>query len=1076
MKYLLLPHLFHSGEIHCLDVNQDNTKLVTGGKDHNISIWNLQELLAVANLHKEDPAKLGLDKLIRNIKPYQEITCHNLTVCVLRWLPNSSNKFISSSVDGSIYYHEFKNNDGNKKPFTTKIYPFEKVLNATPRPELVSKSLVDLTVSKDGRLVAWSTLDKKIFVYDIEKSTFQELYASSLEGEESAVVQRSLAFNNVCNYLVSIGDDTQINVFQYIYDPTSTLYKFRLINRITKLLNKNPLNARYKRISWSPNGELVTVPTANKNLTSLITLLSSQDWNAKESLVGHDLSCEVVKFSPCLYSELENEMNNIFNVVASAGSDKTLALWNSSKQTPITVLTDLVDGQIYDIAWAISKTEKKEEVSETNETINSTGNNSLLFCSSLGNLGILSFDANELGYEISNQTLDQLKKLQEELVKPMSYRYDYESNGNRKPSAIEYIDQKDAIDPYVEILNKDIRDLRDNRDSRDGNKDGKDEAIDNAEQRKKKGSIIPEVIDAPNPIKESPPLTLHNKQSLSKENTTQTQTQTEIQTQTAPTKPTANLAASTVVVTDANVDADVNLNANANSTAKKTLSARTTNTSAHTNGLDISKTQKVSTKNGKRRIQPTLLSNGNSTNTEIIRSSAPDVKQQTNSTMEFDKPSFSVSDRFARAKRTRSEENGEAERGNSTTKKPRRELEPVKFIGSVIVNPNTTFSKIRLATPKVRMGFQVCSKKDELFVLDVKNGSGNETKPSRITYLRNEKEVWCDFIPKFVQLACEGETFWVIATVDGQLLSYSRLSGKKLLPTIVLGSPVSFLESHSNYLMATTSIGELYVWDMLRKKCELTCSITSLLELGTKFQDDGLLKSDSITMCSITSKGIPLVTLSNGMGYLYNKDLEAWLVISESWWSFGSYYWDSVEDEREKSLQTMNMFNNKEESIIELLEHKTNIEIIRKTRTGRGKYFNKMAKNMIMKEGFESLEKTISVSHLENRILCCELLGEHKDFHNYFKIYVQRICELGQKVKLYEVCDELLGPDVQASKQDFSQKNDWKPTICGFDKRELLKEVIVLCSQFRDAQRVLLHFAKKINLVGDSSEVELPKV
>ena len=30
-------------------------------------------------------------------------------------------------------------------------------------------------------------------------------------------------------------------------------------------------------------------------------------------------------------------------------------------------------------------------------------------------------------------------------------------------------------------------------------------------------------------------------------------------------------------------------------------------------------------------------------------------------------------------------------------------MEPVKFIGSVILNPNTSFSKIRLATPKVRL-------------------------------------------------------------------------------------------------------------------------------------------------------------------------------------------------------------------------------------------------------------------------------------------------------------------------------------------------------------------------------------
>ena len=256
------------------------------------------------------------------------------------------------------------------------------------------------------------------------------------------------------------------------------------------------------------------------------------------------------------------------------------------------------------------------------------------------------------------------------------------------------------------------------------------------------------------------------------------------------------------------------------------------------------------------------------------------------------------------------------------------------------------------------------------------------------------------------------------------------------------------------------------------QKNVLKSSISPLLELYNK---EGLVKSDNITLCAVTSYGIPLVTLSNGSGYLFNKDLGVWQTITESWWCFGSHYWDSTQtgnssgggsgsggSNNKQSLQTMNMFND-EQSIIELLEHKTNEEILRKTRTGRGKYFNKISKNMLMKEGFESLENTISISHLENRILCCELLGENKDFHKFFTTYVQRICELGFKAKLFEVCDELLGPiDTDTAKPP--NENNWEPKICGFDKRELLKEIITSCSQFRDAQRVLVHFGKKLVL------------
>ena len=68
-----------------------------------------------------------------------------------------------------------------------------------------------------------------------------------------------------------------------------------------------------------------------------------------------------------------------------------------------------------------------------------------------------------------------------------------------------------------------------------------------------------------------------------------------------------------------------------------------------------------------------------------------------------------------------------------------------------------------------------------------------------------------------------------------------------------------------------------------RSKNVLKSSISPLLELYNK---EGLVKSDNITLCAVTSYGIPLVTLSNGSGYLFNKDLGVWQTITESWWCF----------------------------------------------------------------------------------------------------------------------------------------------------------------------------------------------
>ncbi|CAL1181415.1 unnamed protein product [Candida parapsilosis] len=1016
-----------------MTISSDSTVLITGGKDNTINLWNVAELLEVSSNIENAADNTETRARIEQLQPLQQFECQDSHTNNIKWVPGSYNRFISTTTSGHVYLHKI---EFGPKVTSNRIYPFT---NDDSSP----KSIVDVSVSRDGKLVAWSSNDGKLNLYDLHRNTFQKLLSPA---EDTSVIQRSVAFNNTTNYLVTIGDDTQINVFQYEYDSSTKLYKFRLVNKLSKLFSKNPLNVRYKRVSWSPGGELISVPTASKNQTSLISLLAStQNWTATASLVGHDLTCEVTKFNRHIYSESAGEKNNFYNVIASGGSDGTVAIWNTAKVSPIMVLKHVVDAQIHDLVW--------------------TNDSSIFFCTSRGNLGILRFYPDELGYVAPEGVLHQVKAITVKSMKPMNHRYEHEQvSANRKTlPPIEFIDQATAI---VATSQKEVE-KRDNKKVEKAIELKPPSVTETQEVVTAKGQITPEVIS---PTPPTGVATIKDVPITEKEAPASTQ---KLITDMASTK-----ALATGELQELPPQIAVPTTTEATTAEATTAEATTAEAAPAPESApappqpDLSK-QKISTKDGKRRIQPMLISsNGTASSNGSKATSTTTIPQPSSNggvktVMEFDPPSYSVSEEFNRSKRARSEEQHSSNGNNvALTKKPKREMEPVKFIGSVILNPNVSFAKVRLPTPKIRFGFHLQSKKpgSEYFTLDIKNGSGNETKPSRVTYFKRDKEIWCDFVPKFIQLATEGANFWAVATADGEVLTYSHISGKILLPPLVLGAPVSFLESHGKYLMAVTCIGEMYVWDLQLKKIELKTSIASLLELGSKLQESGLTKSDFVTLCAITSRGIPLVTCSNGSGYLYNKNLGIWQTITESWWAFGSHYWDSVDNGKSKTPQSLTMFD-EEESIIQLLEQKTNEEIIRKSRTGRSKLYNKISKNMIMKEGFESLENTISISHLENRILCCELLGEDKDFHQYFRMYVQRICELGYKAKLYEVCDELLGPIDKD--QDSGDVKEWESKICGLDKRSLLKEAIELCSQYRDSQRVLYHFSKKLGLVQD---------
>lgn len=968
MKFEVLPQKLHDGEVFTIDINSSNKLIATGGKDNVIAIWNLQTVL------NADVAKHGHSL---HITPEKTINVHKAAVTSARWSPKEDDYLVSGDQAGCVYLTNTTDDTSEL------VYPW-------PLIEDDAKPMIDGAWSSDGRLFAWSTSDCKVHLFDIVRKTYQPLMNEAKEEEMS--IQRSIAFDPSNNYLVTIGDDTLVHIYQYHYRDDE--YQFKALLKISKLMNNNATvihGLNHRRISWSCDGEFFAVPNASKQQTALISLLSkSQGWENKTSLVGHDMECDVVQFAPHIFQSEPGEIDfdankhSVYHMVASAGFDRTLVLWNTSKESPVFVLRDITDKPIADLSWDL------------------TGER-LLFVTMDGSLGVVSFEAGELGSTISPNLLAKLKESQEKFAKPCSFKSEPETGNTRKAKLLsDIISQADATNIKEAFQQKKATNESSPKAERE-----KNETEPVQKDKKANGEILPTVLPPTRNEEVDSVDMLHSAMKVREVPTEVTTTKTKI----TPTK---------------------------------------------INTLPV---QKVTTKNGKKRIQPVLISNGQSSaSTDQLKESSLASRIETSigskrskTLMEFDKPSYSVTEEVQKEnKRNKQQDEGGA------TKKFKRDLIPIKFVGSVVLNPSTTFAKVRLSAPKVRMSFGLNSRVSSDTYLDIKNGQGDETTPSRITCFKKELQIWTDFIPKYIQLAAEGKSFWAVCTADGQILTYSHTSGKRIFPPMVMGAPLSFLESHEKYLMAVTVTAEIFVWDMELKKLHMNSplSLANLLDLNNKFEEDTLSKTDNITMCSITTHGIPLVTLSNGAGYLYNIDMGVWNTVSEAWWAFGSHYWDSIADDKTSSEPRSAELLGKEaeSSIVGLLEHKTNEEILRKSRLGRGKYFNKISKNMIMKEGFENLENTVSLSHLENRILCCEILGEESDFHDFLIIYVKRICELGLKAKLFEICEQLISTDAEKK-------------ICGYDKRELLKEIILSCAENRDAQRILVHFSKKLGMI-----------
>ena len=109
MKFLKLPQLYHNGGIHSIDVNQDNTILVSGGTDNKIGVWNLKKLIELSKLvltHNSPEVRLKL----KSLEPKQYITCHKSLINVVRFFKETTKGSYLVMLMGMFSFILYMNN------------------------------------------------------------------------------------------------------------------------------------------------------------------------------------------------------------------------------------------------------------------------------------------------------------------------------------------------------------------------------------------------------------------------------------------------------------------------------------------------------------------------------------------------------------------------------------------------------------------------------------------------------------------------------------------------------------------------------------------------------------------------------------------------------------------------------------------------------------------------------------------------------------------------------------------------------------------------------------------------------
>lgn len=568
----------------------------------------------------------------------------------------------------------------------------------------------DLAWSPDSSIMVSVGLDSGIIIWS--GTTFEKI--KRLDIHQSHV--KGITFDPANKYFATASDDRTIKIVRY-HRTAGNDMTFSLDTTVSAPFSGSPLTTYFRRCSWSPDGSHIAAANATNGPVATVAIINRGLWDSEINLIGHEGPIEVAAFSPRMFAKVKGS-KQLVTVIACAGQDKALSVWNTSNPRPIVVSQDVAEKAITDLAWA-----------PDGQTV---------FASSLdGSIVVCIFEEGDLGYIISkDENEKQLAKY----------------GGGREamvyPESVEQLALEEVSTKATPLTNGKTR----------------------------IGDIMGE---HPNTAPADPlPLS-----SAPDANTSATKTQNELANM--PTVP--QEVAPTRVVKAEPVKA---------------------------------RDQKVTvTKDGRKRVAPMLISgSGGSSNSNssalmtTSNSNAMSMMVPMGMINQYDDPSNRLPPGGLRGLALGSKRKLQDDEGNDDehdSKRAAGELELPEFIRPSAVSPAIAVSQVRLAVPKVKTIIHVES--DALF--EVRNGSGGEKEPTRVTLHRKGQLQWSNYLPKTGLLAAGCPSFWVVACEDATIHVYSS-TGRTVIPTIVLESTPCFLDCCGDYVMCLTACGLVYSWQV----------------------------------------------------------------------------------------------------------------------------------------------------------------------------------------------------------------------------------------------------------------------
>ncbi|NXH94316.1 HIRA protein, partial [Pachycephala philippinensis] len=890
-----------------------------------------------------------------------------------------------------------------------------------------SGDVMDVAWSPHDAWLASCSVDNTVVIWNAVK--FPEILAT-LKGHSGLV--KGLTWDPVGKYIASQADDRSLKVWRTM--------DWQLETSITKPFDECGGTTHVLRLSWSPDGHYLVSAHAMNNSGPTAQIIERDGWKTNMDFVGHRKAVTVVKFNPKIFKKKQKNGSSTksscpYCCCAVGSKDRSLSVWLTCLKRPLVVIHELFDKSIMDISW----------------TLNGLG---ILVCSMDGSVAFLDFSQDELGDPLSEEeksnihqstygkslaimTEAQLSTTIIENPEMLKYQQRQQQQVDQKNASIREGSGNATAPKVASMVNgESLEDIRKNLLK-------KQVETRTADGRRR---ITPLCIaqldtgDFSTAFFNSIPIsgTLSGSMMSSQSNQQLMSLDSNAANSLNTSKPSVEPTAASIKPTDDAANKD-GVNATSASAAPSASSSSVLTTPSKIEPMKAFDSR--FTERSKATSGTAVVTNTNQTvvdrlkDQNLIKDNKPKDILESSSDSEEKIPAVKP---LSVPKRKLELEGETVEKKKKGRPRKDSRLVPVTL---TVQAPATLASEkdaacisapalaLKLPTPIPQKSFTLQISSDPSMYLEVENEmtTVGGSKLSRLKCNREGKE-WETVLTSRI-LAAAGSCEIVTVACEKRTLSVFSACGRRLLPPIILNTPISTLHCTGSCIMALTTAATLSVWDVHKQT-----AIVRDESLQTIFSGSDA----TVSQILLTQHGIPIMSMSDGKAYCFNPSLSTWNLVSD----------------KQDSLAQCADFRTSLPSQ-EAMLCSGPLAVIQ----GRTSNSGRQAARLFSMPHLVQQETTLA--YLENQIAAALMLQSSHEYHHWLLIYARYLVNEGFEYRLRELCKDLLGP------VHYSAGSQWESTVMGLQKRELLKELLPVIGQNLRFQRLFTEYQEQLDILRD---------